>query len=126
MDKSEFVSLRKDLNKSQAQMAQLLGVSLKAIHSYEQGWRKIPTHAERQILFLTAMSIDVKPKKACWVINKCPAERKKVCPAWEFKVGKLCWFINGTICTGVAHKTWKEKIKICRTCEAMSPNLKSE
>lgn len=120
MEKTEFVSLRKELAKSQSQMAQLLGVSLKAIHSYEQGWRKIPSHAERQILFLTAMKRKPKPKKSCWTINKCPIARKKACPAWEFKVGKLCWFINGTICTGVAHKNWKEKIKICRSCKAMA------
>ena len=123
MDKAEFVSLRKKLDKSQSRMAQLLGVSLKAIHSYEQGWRQIPSHAERQILFLTAMKLENKPKKSCWVLNKCPPERKKKCPAWEFKVGNLCWFINGTICTGIAHKNWKEKIDICRKCEAMKPVL---
>ena len=119
MDKTEFVALRKNLNKSQSQMAQLLGVSLKAIHSYEQGWREIPSHAERQILFLTAMRPEKMPRKSCWAINRCPTERKKKCLAWEFKVGNLCWFINGTICTGVAQKTWKEKIEICRTCRAM-------
>ena len=125
MDKKEFVSLRKKLNKSQSQIAQLLGVSLKAVHSYEQGWRQIPSHAERQILFLTALKSENRPKKSCWVINKCPTERKKNCPAWEFKVGNLCWFISGTICTGVAQKNWKAKIEICRKCEAMKPLLQS-
>jgi hypothetical protein len=33
-------------------MAQLLGTSIKAIHSYEQGWRTIPVHVERQLYFL--------------------------------------------------------------------------
>ena len=125
MKRKEFVALRKRLNKSQAQMAQLLGVSLKAIHSYEQGWREIPTHAERQILFLTAMHRKKGPQKSCWVIKQCPTERKKTCPAWEFKAGKMCWFINGTICDGVSQKSWKEKIKKCRSCEALAPVLKS-
>ena len=41
MDKQEFSHLRKKLNKTQKQMAQLLGVSIKAVHSYEQGWRMV-------------------------------------------------------------------------------------
>ncbi|MCK5723736.1 MAG: transcriptional regulator, partial [Gammaproteobacteria bacterium] len=38
MNSKEFVAIRKRLNKTQKQMAQLLGSSIKAIHSYEQGW----------------------------------------------------------------------------------------
>lgn len=49
MDKAEFKLLRKKLNKTQKQMAQLLGVSIKAIHSYEQGWRTVPGAVERQV-----------------------------------------------------------------------------
>ena len=53
----------------------------------------------------------------CWVIKKCPSELKKQCPAWEFQAGRLCWFINGTICEGTVQKNWQEKMKICRGCE---------
>jgi DNA-binding XRE family transcriptional regulator len=42
MDSKEFIYFRKKLNKTQKQMAQLLGTSIKAIHSYEQGWRTVP------------------------------------------------------------------------------------
>ena len=49
MDSNEFKSFRKKLNKTQKQMSQLLGTSLKAIHSYEQGWRTIPPAVERQL-----------------------------------------------------------------------------
>ena len=63
-------------------MAQLLGTSIKAIHSYEQAWRSIP--------------------------------------AWEFKAGDLCWFINGTVCEGMVQKGWQEKMKICQSCEVFS------
>jgi len=38
-------------------------------------------------------------------------------PAWEFQSGTLCWFVNGTICEGITHQDWEEKIKICHTCE---------
>ncbi len=120
LESKEFVQLRKKLNKTQAQMSQLLGTSIKAIHSYEQGWRRVPAHAERQLYFLVARKGDHKRQKPCWVIKKCPSEQKKHCPAWEFQAGKLCWFINGTICDGIVQKGWREKIKICRSCEVFN------
>ena len=54
MEKKEFSEIRHHLGKTQLQMAQLVGVSLKAIQSFEQGWRNIPVHTERQVLFLLA------------------------------------------------------------------------
>ena len=54
MDRTEFKEFRKQLNKTQKQMAQLLGVSIKAVHSYEQGWRSVPAAVERQLLFLAS------------------------------------------------------------------------
>ena len=118
MNSKEFSYFRKKMNKTQKQMAQLLGTSIKAIHSYEQGWRLIPPHAERQMFFLLSNIKGIKKgQKSCWTIKKCPAKLKKQCPAWEFNAGKLCWFINGTICEGAAQKTWKEKMKICKACD---------
>ena len=121
MDKKEFVRIRKKLRKTQKQMAQLLGLSIKSIHSYEQGWRSVPPHVERQLYFLISRirSVDYN-LKPCWTIKRCPPGRKKKCPAWEYKAGKLCWFINGTICEGVVQKNWEEKIKICRSCEVLT------
>ena len=120
LESKEFLSLRKRLNKTQNQMSQLLGTSLKAIHSYEQGWRKIPVHAERQLLFpASRLKGSERGQKSCWTIKKCPPERKKQCPAWEFHSGTLCWFINGTICDGGVQKDWHEKMKICRSCEVL-------
>ena len=120
MDSKEFSYFRKKLKKTQKQMAQLLGVSLKAVHSYEQGWRTVPAHVERQILFLVfSLNENIKNRKSCWVVKKCPPERKKQCPAWEFRAGELCWFINGTICEGEVQQNWGEKMKICRSCEIL-------
>ena len=120
MDNKEFLNSRKRLNKTQKQIAQLLGTSLKAVHSYEQGWRRVPPYVERQLFFLLYRRMGDKSRKSCWVIKKCPPERKKKCPAWEFQTGRLCWFINGTICEGVIQKGWREKMKICRSCEVMT------
>jgi DNA-binding XRE family transcriptional regulator len=124
MDSKEFISTRKKLHKTQMQMAQLLGTSVKAIHSYEQGWRNVPGHVERQIFFLLSRTRENKERtKPCWAIKKCPPDQKQKCPAWEFKTGKLCWLINGTICEGEVQNNWQEKMKICRSCEVLSSLL---
>ena len=52
LESEEFKYFRKRLNRTQKQIAELLGTSLKAIHSYEQGWRNVPAHVERQMFFL--------------------------------------------------------------------------
>ena len=118
MDKREFSWIRQRLGKTQKQLAQLLGSSLRAIQSFEQGWRNISVHTERQALFLLAMKESPnKRTRPCWAVRKCPEEIKQNCPAWEFKSGHLCWFINGTICHGKVQQDWKTKIKVCRRCE---------
>jgi DNA-binding XRE family transcriptional regulator len=126
MKSHEFQNFRKKLKKTQEEMARLLGISVKAIRSYEQGWRAVPVHAERQLLFLYAKKEEIiAPTKPCWTINKCSKGRKEACPAWEFQAGTLCWFINGTICSGMDHQTWREKIEICKTCKAFPIGLKT-
>ena len=124
MDSEEFKYFRKRLNRTQKQIAELLGTSLKAIQSYEQGWRTVPAHVERQMFFLVSrLKENRKSRKPCWLIKKCSTEQKKKCPAWEFKAGKLCWFINGTVCEGQVHNNWEEKMKICRSCEVLRSML---
>jgi DNA-binding XRE family transcriptional regulator len=118
MDSKEFIQIRHYLGKTQVELAQLLGVSTKSIQSIEQGWRKIPIHTERQLLFILSMKrTEVENEKACWVIRKCPMWIRRDCPAWEFNAGHLCWFINGTICQGEAQQSWQKKMKLCRKCE---------
>ncbi len=126
MNRIEFSNVRARLGKTQTQMAVLLRTSPKAVQSYEQGWRSIPAHAERQLLFLLSMKQNRRGQKACWITKKCSAERRMNCPAWEFNAGRLCWFINGTICEGKAQRDWKAKMKICRSCEVMTPLFELE
>lgn len=124
MEKNELSGIRHYFEKTQNQMAQLLGVSPQAVKSFEQGWRSIPVHIERQILFLLFSSeFSKKRGKTCWVIKGCPKDKKQNCPAWEFKLGNLCWFINGTICNGKVQVDWHVKMKMCRKCEVLKPLL---
>ena len=102
-------------------MAEILGTSLKTVQSFEQGWRKVPVHVERQLLFL----MNMKKRKAgnalpCWDIKNCSVQARQDCPAWEFNAGNLCWFINGTICLGKPQNSWSHKMKVCRKCEVFA------
>ena len=124
MERKRFIFYRKRLGLTQKELAQLLVTSIKAIHSYEQGWRRIPDNVERQLLFLiSGREKSASESKPCWTIKKCPPDRKKQCPAWKFKAGQLCWFISGTICEGLVHKNWDEKIQICKACKVFKPIL---
>jgi DNA-binding XRE family transcriptional regulator len=118
MKRIQFVAIRRHLEKTQTQMAQILGISPKAVQSFEQGWRKIPVHIERQVLLILALKSRASKKtKPCWLTRHCPAKNRKNCPAWQFDAGHLCWFINGTICEGTTQASWQKKMKICRECE---------
>ena len=116
MKKEEFAEIRRVLGKTQKQMAQLLGVSIKAVQSLEQGYRNVSVNIERQVLFLMAMKKN-REGPPCWDIKKCNLSTRVNCPAWEFQIGNLCWFVNGTICCGEVHDNWHAKMEYCRECE---------
>jgi hypothetical protein len=123
MDSKKFVYYRKQLGLTQKELAQLLVTSVKTIHSYEQGWRNIPDSIERQIFFLISGKNKLANPQPCWIVKKCPKDRKKQCPAWKFKNGQLCWFITGTLCEGHVNNNWSEKIQICKSCKVFEPIL---
>ena len=124
MDNTEFARFRKNLKKTQKELAQLLGTSLKAIHSYEQGWRRIPPSVERQMFFLVANKRgNYHPDEPCWQINDCSPDQREKCPAWEFQCGEFCWFISGTICEGEPQKKWEDKMQMCRSCKVLKTIL---
>jgi len=105
-------------------MARILCVSPKAIQSFEQKWRNIPSHIERESLLLlslkTSFDSNIRP---CWEIKKCPDKWRDNCIVWELQARHFCWFINGTFCQGMIHENWNEKIKLCRECEVYSSML---
>jgi len=127
MDSKEFLEIRKKLAKTQKEVAQLLGISLKAVCSYEQGWRSIPTHVERQLFFLLAKKSSARgAPPQCWEVRHCPEEKKRHCPAWEFDCGQFCWFISGTLCESSACQSWEEKMAVCRNCRVMKSFLEED
>jgi len=125
MNPTEFQLIRKSLLKTQKQMSELLGISLKAVQSFEQGWRSIPPYVERQAFFLLALKMETQGRPApCWQIRHCPPDVREACPAWEFKSGHLCWFINGTVCHGKPRGRWSDKMVLCRKCEVFASFMK--
>ena len=120
MDKKEFVTIRQILGKSQNQLSRVLCVSEKAIQSFEQGWRDIPTYIEREIMLLHALAktpVRDSELKACWEVKDCPEEWCRKCIVKQLNIKHFCWFVNGTYCQGEYKKNWEEKIRICRGCE---------
>lgn len=120
MDKLEFRKARRKLDKTQKQLAELLGTSIRTVHSYEQGLRKIPTHIERQIYFL---HINQRGRNdsltTCWEKKHCTV--KEQCPAFEFQSGHLCWFLCGTLCGNCSENSrYQDKLDTCRSCEVFN------
>jgi hypothetical protein len=117
MTSEEFSKIRKELNKTQKEIASLLNLSLKAICSYEQGWRAVPNHVERQLLFLLARKKGFHQyDRNCWELHNCPEQTRTQCPAWEFDSGKFCWFLGGTLCHAGQSDN---KFEDCKRCEMM-------
>lgn len=123
MTKHEFVQIRRNLAKTQSELAQVLGTSLKAVQSFEQGWRNIPAYIERQMLFLHAMKHADQPGDPCWETQECDPSVRKKCPAWQLQVPNLCWFVNGTLCQGQAQGNWGRKMAVCRNCSVLQAVL---
>ena len=118
MNSKEFGKIRSFLGKTQKQLAQLLCVSNKAIQSYEQGWRKVPSAIERQMLLLLTLKKSPDTNAPlCWEIKNCPDEWRDNCIVWELKIRQYCWSMNGTSCQGRPQGSWDNKIQICRSCE---------
>jgi transcriptional regulator with XRE-family HTH domain len=123
MDKNEFVKIRKKLEKTQREMATLLGVSVKTVESYEQGLRNIPVNIERIVYFLMFKLNRERLRESdmCWDKNECLPSTRENCLAWLTKEGFYCWFITGKVC---AHQ--KQKLPgsaSCFDCSFFKANL---
>ena len=117
MENTDFSKIRNALGRTQNQMAQILCVSPKAVQSFEQGWRKVPTKIEREMLLLLSLKSSVRSARACWEVKACPNKWRSNCIVWELQIGDFCWYFSGTLCQGQVKKSWNEKIKLCRQCE---------
>ena len=100
MDGADFSRLRTITHRSQKDLAAMLGVSQKAVESYEQGWRRVPVTVERMMYYIAfklngSRLVDEPP---CWKARHCPEATKADCAAWVSNDGHFCWFITGRLC----------------------------
>ncbi len=86
--------IRKRVGMTQQTLARALGVSIRAVQSYEQGWRDIPTHIMVQLLVLVAAFYPKGDRKPCWEIRGCSPESMEKCPCCKTD-GMLCWLVTG-------------------------------
>ena len=110
--------VRQELGLSQAALARLVGFSVRAIQSCEQGWRKPGAALERSTLLLLMAHrhenglADVR----CWETMNCPPARREECITYRSRQGHLCWFLNGTLCTDTKLQDWESKRPVCLNC----------
>lgn len=117
-DTDEAISvkrIRRSLGMTQATLAKTLGVSIRAIQSYEQGWRETPTPLMMQLLVLLAAYRSAeRGEKPCWEVTKCSAENRLHCPC-RYTAGSLCWLVSGRMC-GITEKDEAASLETCLNC----------
>jgi len=118
--------IRKELGLSQRELARLLSTSIRAVQSYEQGWRSPPPSIQQMLLLLLVAHRRGTsfPRHICWKEQDCPKDIRTECMAYQSRQGQLCWFLTGTLCAGVETKNWTEKWKMCRRCTFMKELLR--
>jgi len=117
--------MRARLKRTQKEIAELLGISLKAVESYEQGWRRIPANIERILYFLLfKMNQNLFNRgDRCWLDKKCPSAIRANCPTWITREGLYCWFLTGKMCRA-EKKGRPVKGLSCRGCTFFNKTLK--
>ena len=125
MKKENFINIRKKLDKTQKEMAALLGISIKTVESYEQGLRNIPVNVERIVYFLL-FKLNMEKfngRQLCWDKKKCAGQTRENCIAWLAKEGFFCWFITGRVCEHEKNLS-ANSTQTCFNCSFFKENLK--
>ena len=99
-DMTEWVrAVRGKLGMSQSQLADVLGVSSRAVQSYEQGWRTPPRPVTSHLMTVLALYRDHPMQSPpCWNLTGCTAEKRRRCAACSVGRGRFCWLLSGRAC----------------------------
>ena len=91
--------IRQLLGRTQGELASALGISSKAIQSYEQGWRVVPARVLIQLLLLVALNRRQSAGSVpCWEVRRCDPAQRSRCASYTLGHGQLCWFIGDKNC----------------------------
>ena len=112
-------AIRQELGITQAELAQLVGFSLRAIQSCEQGWRHPGPALEKLVLLLLMAHRNGgnTPSFRCWEVKECDLEHCQQCITFRTGQGHLCWFLSGTLCGDEADNEWERKRPTCIKCK---------
>ncbi len=122
VDITRLRSVREALGKSQQDLAGLLGVSVRAVQSYEQGWRHTPLDVQKLALLLLYLQRQngTPPRPPCWVTRGCDPTARAACSAREFGGGQLCWlFSSATQRCKVTSDGLDHSLSTCVSCPVM-------
>ncbi|MFG1691448.1 helix-turn-helix domain-containing protein, partial [Gemmatimonadota bacterium] len=93
----DLKAVRTELGLSQAELADLIGVSQRTVQSCEQSWRKPGPAVEKAVLLLLLASrhgadfgINV-----CWETLDCSDDERGGCLVYQSRQGHLCWLLSG-------------------------------
>ena len=113
--------IRLEMGLSQSQLADAVGISKRAIQSYEQGWRQPSEMAERMMLLLLIAYRNGAElaHRQCWNHKACPPDIRNECSAYLTRQGHLCWLLTGVMCDGKRRKSWDDKLQACFACSFM-------
>ncbi len=118
--------VRATLGRTQAELANALGISVKAVQSYEQGWRSVPARVLIQLVVLLALyrkhSMADVP---CWEIRDCPVEMRETCAAYTIGKGQFCWFVGNKDCKP-PHPAEPEDALPCMSCPVVQRLLRGQ
>lgn len=114
-----FRHMRRELKVTQDEMARILGVSAKAVQSYEQGWRQPPDAVLRllNVVFIAHRAGAWKHTIRCWEIKRCPPRIRNQCRAYQTRQGHLCWLVRGTKCKSPGVKSCADGYDTCLKCK---------
>lgn len=118
-------AIREQLGISQSGLAKLLGVSTRAVQSYEQGWRRVPVHVQKSAALLCYLQRrrELGAPPSCWEAMACEPAMRDGCPVYRLRAGDLCWLVHGQNCPERNGGSWENEIAACETCPAMAPWL---
>ncbi len=114
----DLKGIRQVLGHTQEELAGLLGISHRALQSYEQGWRPIPCRVQQTLallLYLHYRKTAGKPP-SCWRVLNCARARRRRCPAYNLRAGDVCWMIAGAQCNDIAPTETEKMMSACRHC----------
>jgi hypothetical protein len=101
---------------TQAETASFLGISKKAIESYEQGWRNAPDAVWKELITIAAVQHGYpKGSDPCWKVMHCSSQIRQACFCSRKMGGHFCWMTATTNCHR-NHPELRRGMMTCVTC----------